>query len=123
MTVEEIFQDRTKFSEAVYKIAYGVRLIAIHDCLRQCVGRIFATWASPLSATPSRTSLIRMGVLRLHEIKLCLTSMHRYLLALGAKRTAEVQRDARIGEAQARQESGIRVRSHSAHIASPHLLT
>ena len=34
-----------------------------------------------------------------------------YLLALGAKRTAEVQRDARIGEAQAKMESGIKVRS------------
>ena len=38
-----------------------------------------------------------------------MTDANGYLAALGAKRTAEVQRDARIGEAQAKQESGIRV--------------
>jgi hypothetical protein len=37
-------------------------------------------------------------------------SSSSYLLALGAKRTAEVKRDARIGEVQAKMESGIKVR-------------
>ena len=32
-----------------------------------------------------------------------------YLKALGMKRTAEVQRDAKIGEAEAKKDSGIKV--------------
>jgi len=76
MTVEEIFQDRTKFSEAVYKIAYG--------------------------------DLCNMGITVVSYTIKDLSDANGYLLALGAKRTAEVQRDARIGEAQAKQESGIR---------------
>ena len=36
------------------------------------------------------------------------TPPDRYLLALGSKRTAEVQRDAKIGEAEAQRDAGIR---------------
>ena len=35
-----------------------------------------------------------------------------YLKALGMKRTAQVKRDARIGEAEARKEAGERVSGH-----------
>ena len=35
-----------------------------------------------------------------------------YLRALGMPRTAQVKRDARIGEAEARRDAGIKVRHH-----------
>ena len=39
-----------------------------------------------------------------------------YLKALGMARTAQVKRDARMGEAEARRDAGIRVRQrHSQH--------
>ncbi len=36
-------------------------------------------------------------------------SLQGYLRALGMKRTAEVKRDARIGEAEAQRDAGIKV--------------
>ena len=36
-------------------------------------------------------------------------SLQEYLLNLGKARTAEVKRDGRIGEAEAKKEAGIRV--------------
>ena len=40
-----------------------------------------------------------------------LPAFQGYLKALGMKRTAEVQRDAKIGEAEARKDSGIKVKT------------
>jgi flotillin len=76
MTVEEIFQDRTKFSEAVFQI--------------------------------SCADLRDMGISVVSYTIKDLNDNSGYLLALGAKRTAEVQRDAQIGQAQANMESGIK---------------
>jgi len=38
--------------------------------------------------------------------------MQGYLHALGMARTAQVKRDARIGEAEAKRDSGIKVRKY-----------
>ena len=59
----------------------------------------------------ARQDLCNMGITVVSYTIKDLSDKNGYLLALGAKRTAEVQRDARIGEAQAKQESGIRVRA------------
>ena len=42
---------------------------------------------------------------------LYLPVLQGYLRALGMKRTAEVKRDAKIGEAEAKKDSGIKVKS------------
>jgi len=39
----------------------------------------------------------------------CATDWQGYLRALGMSRTAQVKRDARMGEAEARRDAGIRV--------------
>eukprot|EP00043_Microstomoeca_roanoka_P027290 m.14056 g.14056 ORF g.14056 m.14056 type:complete len:427 (+) comp7492_c0_seq1:213-1493(+) len=76
MTVEEIYQDRQKFSDAVFEVA-------------------------------SR-DLVNMGVTVVSYTLKDVADDVGYLRALGATRTAEVQRDARIGEAEARRDAGIR---------------
>ena len=42
----------------------------------------------------------------------CACKFQGYLKALGMKRTAEVKRDARIGEAEAQRDAGIKVIVH-----------
>eukprot|EP00045_Choanoeca_perplexa_P004542 m.38999 g.38999 ORF g.38999 m.38999 type:complete len:427 (-) comp12629_c0_seq1:54-1334(-) len=76
MTVEEIYQDRQKFSEAVFEVA-------------------------------SR-DLVNLGVSVVSFTLQNVSDDVGYLKALGMARTAEVQRDARIGEAQASRDSGIK---------------
>ncbi|EDQ92982.1 uncharacterized protein MONBRDRAFT_19216 [Monosiga brevicollis MX1] len=76
MTVEEIYQDRQKFSEAVFEV--------------------------------SSRDLVNMGVTVVSFTLQSISDEVGYLKALGEKRTAEVQRDARIGEAEAARDSGIK---------------
>lgn len=43
-----------------------------------------------------------------------------YLHSLGKARTAQVQKDARIGEAEAKRDAGIRVRAGGRVVCGPH---
>lgn len=76
MTVEEIYQDRQKFSEAVFQVA-------------------------------SR-DLLGMGINVVSYTIKDVSDDQGYLLALGTRRTAEVKRDAAIGEAEALRDAGIK---------------
>ncbi|XP_063794092.1 flotillin-1-like [Pseudophryne corroboree] len=76
MTVEEIYKDRQKFSEQVFKVA--------------------------------SSDLVNMGI---SVVSYTLKDIHDdqgYLLSLGKARTAQVQKDARIGEAVAKRDAGIK---------------
>uniref|UniRef100_A0A671PB92 Flotillin n=1 Tax=Sinocyclocheilus anshuiensis TaxID=1608454 RepID=A0A671PB92_9TELE len=76
LTVEEIYQDRKKFSEQVFKVA--------------------------------SSDLLNMGI---GVVSYTLKDVHddqNYLSSLGKARTAQVQRDARIGEAQFKRDAVIR---------------
>ncbi|KAI2655319.1 Flotillin-1 [Labeo rohita] len=71
LTVEEIYQDRKKFSEQVFKVA--------------------------------SSDLVNMGI-----GVVSYTLKDNYLSSLGKARTAQVQKDARIGEAQFKRDAVIR---------------
>uniref|UniRef100_A0A674B8F5 Flotillin n=1 Tax=Salmo trutta TaxID=8032 RepID=A0A674B8F5_SALTR len=76
LTVEEIYQDRKKFSEQVFKVA--------------------------------SSDLVNMGI---GVVSYTLKDVHDdqdYLTSLGKARTAQVQKDARIGEAQYKRDAVIR---------------
>ncbi|KTG37822.1 hypothetical protein cypCar_00032122 [Cyprinus carpio] len=76
LTVEEIYQDRKKFSDQVFKVA--------------------------------SSDLVNMGI---GVVSYTLKDVHddqNYLSSLGKARTAQVQRDARIGEAQFKRDAVIR---------------
>ncbi|XP_007442619.1 flotillin-1 isoform X1 [Python bivittatus] len=76
MTVEEIYKDRQKFSEQVFKVA--------------------------------SSDLVNMGI---SVVSYTLKDIHDdqdYLHSLGKARTAQVQKDARIGEAEAKRDAGIK---------------
>ncbi|XP_018087396.1 flotillin 1 S homeolog isoform X1 [Xenopus laevis] len=76
MTVEEIYKDRKKFSEQVFKVA--------------------------------SSDLVNMGI---SVVSYTLKDIHDdqdYLNSLGKARTAQVQKDARIGEALAKRDAGIK---------------
>uniref|UniRef100_A0AAQ5YKG8 Flotillin n=1 Tax=Amphiprion ocellaris TaxID=80972 RepID=A0AAQ5YKG8_AMPOC len=76
LTVEEIYQDRKKFSEQVFKVA--------------------------------SSDLVNMGI---GVVSYTLKDVHDdqdYLHSLGKARTAQVQKDARIGEAQYKRDAVIR---------------
>ncbi|XP_028663962.1 flotillin-1 [Erpetoichthys calabaricus] len=76
MTVEEIYKDRKKFSEQVFKVA--------------------------------SSDLVNMGI---SVVSYTLKDVHDdqdYLHSLGKARTAQVQRDARIGEAKAKRDAVIK---------------
>uniref|UniRef100_A0A671SV51 Flotillin n=1 Tax=Sinocyclocheilus anshuiensis TaxID=1608454 RepID=A0A671SV51_9TELE len=76
LTVEEIYQDRKKFSEQVFKVA--------------------------------SSDLVNMGI---GVVSYTLKDVHddqNYLSSLGKARTAQVQRDARIGEAQFKRDAVIK---------------
>lgn len=75
MTVEEIFQDRQKFSVAVFEV--------------------------------SSRDLVNMGINVISYTIRDVSDDQGYLAALGVRRTAEVQRDAIIGEVEARRDAGI----------------
>ncbi|KAK2113357.1 Flotillin-like protein 1 [Saguinus oedipus] len=74
--LEEIYKDRQKFSEQVFKVA--------------------------------SSDLVNMGI---SVVSYTLKDIHDdqdYLHSLGKARTAQVQKDARIGEAEAKRDAGIR---------------
>uniref|UniRef100_A0A8C6UCC8 Flotillin n=1 Tax=Neogobius melanostomus TaxID=47308 RepID=A0A8C6UCC8_9GOBI len=76
LTVEEIYKDRKKFSEEVFKVA--------------------------------SSDLVNMGI---SVVSYTLKDVHDdqdYLHSLGKSRTAQVQKDARIGEAQNKRDSVMR---------------
>ncbi|TGZ60666.1 hypothetical protein CRM22_008415 [Opisthorchis felineus] len=76
MTVEEIYQDRKKFSKAVFEVA--------------------------------SSDLVNMGISVVSYTLKDIKDDEGYLESLGLARTAQVKRDARIGEAEARRDAGIR---------------
>merc|ERR1712045_96766 len=75
MTVEEIYRDRKKFSDSVFKVA--------------------------------SSDLVNMGIMVISYTIKEVSDDVGYLKAIGQARTAEVQRDARVGEAQAKMQSSI----------------
>ncbi|RDD43443.1 Flotillin-1 [Trichoplax sp. H2] len=76
MTVEEIYQDRKKFSKSVFDVA--------------------------------SSDLVSMGISVVSYTLKDIRDSEGYLLALGMARTAQVKRDAMIGEAEAKRDSGIK---------------
>lgn len=76
MTVEEIYQDRKKFSKSVFEVA--------------------------------SSDLVHMGISVISYTLKDIRDEEGYLKALGMKRVAEVQCEARIGQAAAKMQSGIR---------------
>jgi len=76
MTVEEIYQDRKKFSKQVFEVA--------------------------------SSDLVNMGITVVSYTLKDIRDDDGYLKALGLARTAEVKRDARIGEAEARRDAQIK---------------
>lgn len=76
MTVEEIYKDRKKFSEAVFEVA--------------------------------STDLVNMGITIISYTIKDIKDDMGYLRSLGMARTSQVKRDARIGEAEAKRDSGIK---------------
>merc|ERR1712141_934468 len=76
MTVEEIYQDRKKFSKSVIEVA--------------------------------SSDLVNMGITVVSYTLKDIRDEEGYLKALGMARTAEVKRDARIGEAEAKRDAQIK---------------
>jgi len=76
MTVEEIYQDRKKFSKIVFEVA--------------------------------SLDLVNMGITVVSYTLKDVTDGEGYLAALGQKRTAEVKRDAEIGEAENQRDAGMK---------------
>ncbi|KAB0790996.1 hypothetical protein PPYR_11027 [Photinus pyralis] len=76
MTVDEIYKDRKKFSEQVFKVA--------------------------------SSDLVNMGITVVSYTLNDISDDMGYLACLGMARTAEVKRDARTGEAEARADARIR---------------
>ncbi|KAI8518533.1 Flotillin-like protein 1 [Branchiostoma belcheri] len=76
MTVEEIYQDRKKFAQAVFRVA--------------------------------STDFVNMGIIIVSYTLKDVRDEEGYLKALGMTRTAQVKKDARIGEAEAQRDSGIK---------------
>ncbi|GJQ87977.1 putative flotillin [Trypoxylus dichotomus] len=76
MTVEEIYKDRKKFSENVFKVA--------------------------------SSDLVNMGMSIVSYTIKDIWDDQEYLKSLGMSRTAEVQRDAKIGEADAKRDADIK---------------
>ncbi|KAK7887029.1 hypothetical protein WMY93_026650 [Mugilogobius chulae] len=76
LTVEEIFQDRQKFSEQVYKVA--------------------------------SSDLVNMGMSIISYTLKDVQDDQKYLFSLGKARTAQVQRDARVGQAEHKRDSVIK---------------
>ena len=121
MTVEAIYRERKEFSEKVFEVAstdlvnMGIQIISytIKD-ITDDVGylavsspsflfRIFRSFIQTQTSNSSK-----------HDTELSHTGCRKYSIihstsfqALGQGRTAEVQRDARVGEAEARMEAGI----------------
>lgn len=116
--VKEIYQDRQKFSEKVFEVAssdlinMGIAVVSytIKDIRDEMVNfTIFIQKIEFLQSLLIRFRLFsfRVNVVGEHEPVVCL--LQGYLMALGMKRTAEVKKDARIGEAVATKERQIRV--------------
>lgn len=126
MTVEEIYQDRTKFNEAVFNVAsrdlanMGIAVISftlqsIEDDVKYVQTSTIASLAA-LCPRPSALLLMPAASAQRHH---CFASpsvtalfSRRYLSSLGAPSTAEVQRNAKIGRAEAARDSGTQVWPH-----------
>ncbi|NXJ86252.1 FLOT1 protein, partial [Trogon melanurus] len=103
---QEIYKDRQKFSEQVFNVAssdlvnMGISVVSytlkdIHDdqvTRRGHGGGGQGHWERDVTSSP------------------CPPGPQDYLHSLGKGRTAQVQRDARVGEAEAKRDAGIRVR-------------
>lgn len=76
MTVEEIYQDRKKFSNEVFEVA--------------------------------SSDLYHMGITVVSYTLKDVTDNKGYLKSLGMSRIAQIQRDAKIGEAEAKRDAGIK---------------
>eukprot|EP00117_Sycon_ciliatum_P020420 scpid58083/ scgid18197/ Flotillin-1 len=76
LTVEEIFQDRHKFSQAVFEVA--------------------------------STDFVNLGLTIVSYVLTDIRDEHGYLRALGQARTAQVHRDAAVGEAECARDAGVK---------------
>ena len=99
MTVEEIFRDRKTFSGKIAKkILKFVKVSLRFEILRIFPGRVFEACNKDLAS---------MGIM---VISYTVKEVHDdvgYLTSLGQSRTAEIHRDARVGEAKAQMESQV----------------
>ncbi|XP_055373988.1 flotillin-1 isoform X2 [Condylostylus longicornis] len=99
MTVEEIYKDRKKFSKQVFEVASS-------DLVNMGITVVSYTLKDIRDEETTRTLGNAAGgtLIRLDQIR----ENQGYLKSLGMARTAEVKRDARIGEAEARCDAQIK---------------
>jgi flotillin len=94
---QEIYQDRQKFSEKVFEVA---------SCDLINMGITVVSY----TIKDIRDDEVKFpSGYEIHELFIPRPLFQGYLNALGMKRTAEVKRDARIGEAEALRDKTIKV--------------
>ena len=93
--MKEIYRDRKKFSEQVFKVASS-------DLVNMGITVVSYTLKDISDTNVSQNELPA------NEIDMNFSLCQGYLMALGMGRTAEVKRDARIGEAQAKSDATIK---------------
>ena len=93
--MKEIYRDRKKFSEQVFKVASS-------DLVNMGITVVSYTLKDISDTNVSQNELPA------NEIDMNFSLCQGYLMALGMGRTAEVKRDARIGEAVAKSDATIK---------------
>ena len=93
--MKEIYRDRKKFSEQVFKVASS-------DLVNMGITVVSYTLKDISDTNVSQNELPA------NEIDMNFSLCQGYLMALGMGRTAEVKRDARIGEAEAKSDATIK---------------
>jgi flotillin len=99
---QEIYRDRKKFSEQVFKVASS-------DLVNMGITVVSYT-IKDISDANVRKSInsYHFTIDPIFQIIILVLCCQGYLMALGMGRTAEVKRDARIGEAQAKSDAQIK---------------
>ena len=108
MTVEEIYRERKTFSNAVFEVSkkdfvkFGMSIISytLKDITDEVGYLKVSTEICFLSVCYAR-------ILTSQPDDSALFSQYKIFQALGQSRTAQVQKDARIGEAEARRDAGM----------------
>ncbi|XP_071444712.1 flotillin-1 isoform X2 [Hetaerina americana] len=101
MTVEEIYKDRKKFSKQVFEVASS-------DLVNMGITVVSYTLKDIRDEEASSVTGTRKSHLGPDEGNTVAAASLGYLKSLGMARTAEVKRDARIGEAEARRDATIK---------------
>uniref|UniRef100_A0AAG5D7E6 Band 7 domain-containing protein n=1 Tax=Anopheles atroparvus TaxID=41427 RepID=A0AAG5D7E6_ANOAO len=97
MTVEEIYKDRKKFSKQVFEVASS-------DLVNMGITVVSYT----LKDIRDEEAIAVATNIRANKNNQTVSANQGYLKSLGMARTAEVKRDARIGEAEARCDATIK---------------